>query len=426
MKAIRLAQQHQLIDLLPSDDWSYLLDAMPDAVLITVYESGSILHANTACEDVYGFPIEKMLGKTTVELGIFANRQQRQDLLASQLDQSRFRTEHIFYNALGEQRFGLFSGQHIAYRDQHCLIITGRDITRIKAVEQALIESKNRYDMLAEGTRDIPWEINPCADVVYVGPSIQQWGYRNSDWMGQHITHFIHPDDRSRFIERIDALLGGQTIADYLHIRIRSQQGDFSDVEITTAPIYDSFGYIIAIYGIMRDISHHIQDREKFEKLAVIDDLTNLYNRRYFTAQLEKVIQSTNDTPHPSYIMFMDLDDFKQINDNFGHEAGDLALQRISEQLRSSLRKRDIVCRIGGDEFAAIISETEEDIVKAICSRIFGAIDNLSFGNDIKVGISIGLARLGATSTVESILHSADVAMYEAKREGKNRFRIIH
>jgi PAS domain S-box-containing protein len=386
-----LAQQYQLIDLVPSDNWSHLLDAMPDAVLITVYKSGRILHANTACEDVYGFPIDVMLGKTTIELGIFANHKQRQELLASQLHQSRFRTEHIFFNARGEQRFGLFSGQHIAYQDQHCLIITGRDITQIKAVEQALIESKNRYDMLAQGTRDIPWEINTYSEVVYVGPSIRQWGYRNSDWTHHSITDFIHPDDRARFMERIDTLLGGHTIADYLHIRIRSRQSDFHDVEITTAPIYDSFGDIIAIYGIMRDISHHIQDRERFEKLAVIDDLTNLYNRR-----------------------------------SFGHEAGDQALQRISEQLQKSLRRQDTVCRIGGDEFAAIICDTDEDVVKAICTRIFEAVDSLSFDDGIKVGISIGLARMNPDSTVESILHSADAAMYEAKREGKNRFRIIH
>jgi diguanylate cyclase (GGDEF)-like protein len=124
--------------------------------------------------------------------------------------------------------------------------------------------------------------------------------------------------------------------------------------------------------------------------------------------------------------MFMDLDEFKQINDSFGHEAGDQALQRISEQLQKSLRRQDTVCRIGGDEFAAIICDTDEDVVKAICTRIFEAVDSLSFDDGIKVGISIGLARMNPDSTVESILHSADAAMYEAKREGKNRFRIIH
>lgn len=421
-----MAQQYQLIELVPSDDWSHLLDAMPDAVLITTYESGRILHANSACEDVYGFPIQKMLGKTTIELGIFFNRQQRQELLASQLHQSRFRTEHIFYNAQGEQRFGLFSGQHIAYQGQHCLIITGRDITRIKAVEQALIESKHRYDMLAKGTKDIPWEINTLSEIVYVGPSIKQWGYRDSDWKNNSITDFIHPDDQAQFAARIDSLLSGDTISDYLHIRIRSLQGNFHDVEITTAPICDSFGDIIAIHGIMHDISQHIQDRERFEKLSVIDDLTRLYNRRFFSAQLEQLTQSSPNDAQATYIMFMDLDDFKQINDRFGHEAGDQALQVISGQLNRSLRSKDTVCRIGGDEFAAILRDTDEDVVKSICTRILEAMDSLTFDTGIKVGISIGLARLAQDSTVESILHAADTAMYEAKREGKNRFRIFH
>lgn len=419
-----MARQQQFIDLLPSDDWTTLLDAMPDAVLITIHDTGRILHANLACEDVYGFPVAGMIGRTTVELGIFTSQRQRQALLASQEGQLRFRTEHIFYNARGEERFGLFSGQHISYREQHCLIITGRDITHIKMVEQALIESKHRYDILAEGTLDIPWEINPLREIVYIGPSIRQWGYQEKDWLNKRITQFIHPEDRERFIQRIDTLFGGETITEYLQIRILSKQGSYADAEITTAPIYDSFGYIVAIYGIMRDISHHIQDREKFEKLAIVDDLTRLYNRRYFISQVDKLIHASKGEPSPGYIMFMDLDGFKLINDNYGHEAGDQALQRIADQLQKTLRKMDIICRIGGDEFAAIVHDTDEAVVKAICTRIFEAMDELSFDQDIKLGISIGLARIGPDSTADSLLNAADTAMYEAKSQGKNQFRI--
>jgi len=397
---------------------------MPDAVLITIYETGRILHANLTCEDVYGFPVQAMLGSTTVELGIFTNQKQRQALLETQEGQSRFRTEHIFFNARSEERFGLFSGQHISYQGQHCLIITGRDITHIKVVEQALIESKHRYDILAEGTRDIPWEITPMREIVHIGPSIQQWGYQPKDWMHKRIMHFIHPDDRKRFVQRIDALFSGQIITEYLQLRILSKSGNYSDVEITTAPIYDSFGYIVAIYGIMRDISHHVQDREKFEKLSFIDDLTKLYNRRYFISQVEKLIHTCKGDSSAGYIMFMDLDDFKQINDNFGHEAGDQALQGIAVQLQNTLRKVDTICRVGGDEFAAIIHDTDEKIVKSICTRIFESMDEMSFDMGIKVGISIGLAKIKSDSTADSLLNAADAAMYQAKDQGKNRFRI--
>lgn len=419
-----MAEQKQLIDLQPSDGWITLLDAMPDAVLITLHDSGRILHANLACEDVYGYPVASMTGKTTVELGFFTNDRQRQELLQRQQGQSRFRTEHIFYNARGEERFGLFSGQHISYRGEHCLIITGRDITHIKVVEQALIESNHRYDILAQGTRDIPWEINPMREVVHIGPSIKQWGYEAQDWLHNRITRFIHPDDLPSFVQRLDILFSGRTETEYLQIRIRSSQGDYADVEITTAPIYDSFGYIVAIYGIMRDISHHIQDREKYEKLSIIDDLTKLHNRRYFISQIEKLIKSSQDKASPGYIMFMDLDNFKQVNDNLGHEAGDLALQRIAVQLKNSLRKMDVICRIGGDEFAAIVHETDEAVVKSICSRIFDSVAELEFDEHIKIGISIGLAKIRQDSTADSLLNSADSAMYEAKNQGKNRFRI--
>lgn len=173
--------------------------------------------------------------------------------------------------------------------------------------------------------------------------------------------------------------------------------------------------------GLVRDISQEEQDREKIEHLALHDALTGLPNRTRFNHVLNSYVESRKSFA----LMFIDIDGFKPINDNFGHDVGDQVLITISQRLKGTISKDDIVSRLGGDEFVLILAEViSQSVVENVCKRILeklGETMHIS-GRECRVGASIGAALFPANGlTGSGILSAADTAMYQAKKAGKNR-----
>ncbi|WP_051284936.1 sensor domain-containing diguanylate cyclase [Nisaea denitrificans] len=163
----------------------------------------------------------------------------------------------------------------------------------------------------------------------------------------------------------------------------------------------------------------------KLTELATRDPLTGLYNRRHLEVCLDHEIGRARRYGSALAIVIMDIDHFKAVNDAHGHGVGDLVLQRISEFLKSTLRKSDIVARIGGEEFCWILPETPEDAAVAFLDRVRIGISEIAFEADavaFNVTCSFGLAELSdASPDADKLLKNADLALYEAKRAGRNR-----
>ena len=173
------------------------------------------------------------------------------------------------------------------------------------------------------------------------------------------------------------------------------------------------------------DILRHRVDRGM--ELSVIDPLTGLFNRRHMLERMQVWMQrSRKDEPSLTIVAF-DIDHFKSINDRFGHEAGDDVLRAFSERLRMNIRPKDIACRTGGEEFLVIMPETELALALKSAERIRHAIANGPFvnertGEDIKVTVSAGVAsHQGESELLADLLHRADMALYQAKQNGRNR-----
>lgn len=165
---------------------------------------------------------------------------------------------------------------------------------------------------------------------------------------------------------------------------------------------------------------------QQLNKLAYYDPVTGLHNRHYFKEKLETAVTEVLRYDTSCAVLFIDLDDFKIVNDTLGHETGDKLLSLVAERLRSTLRSNDVVCRIGGDEFAVILeSRASATQATQVASNIVGALSS-SFGIDdhqINIGASLGISLCPdhASDTV-SLLRNADMAMYHAKGNGKNNF----
>ncbi len=202
-------------------------------------------------------------------------------------------------------------------------------------------------------------------------------------------------------------------------------------LEATTALVF--LGAAIGLgFGVFWMEGHQI--RLELEKLANIDPLTGIHNRRSFTALCERELLKTSRTGDVFSLIMFDVDHFKQVNDRYGHRAGDAVLCAVVEKLRNSVRNIDIVGRWGGEEFVALLPKADAEAAMIVADRLRYHIDSVAVPSprlrdngirqNITITVSIGVATyLGhdPTITIQDLLHQCDSAMYQAKTEGRNR-----
>lgn len=161
------------------------------------------------------------------------------------------------------------------------------------------------------------------------------------------------------------------------------------------------------------------------EFMALYDELTQLPNRHYFESYVTKILNASDR--HQFYMVFLDLDGFKLVNDSHGHEIGDMVLQHVAKRLKHNLRSQDIVCRYGGDEFTAIIYLDQEVSIESVLQRLITSLSHPFACGELKIqiGVSIGATKhLDASLSVYDLIKKSDRAMYMAKRSGGNSYTL--
>lgn len=172
---------------------------------------------------------------------------------------------------------------------------------------------------------------------------------------------------------------------------------------------------------------HLISSNNRLKKISIEDALTGLYNRRYFMENLEVEVERAARYKTGLVLCIFDLDYFKQVNDTYGHQAGDMILREVGGMLRENARMSDMKCRYGGEEFAVILPSTDTQAAHLACERFRQKLENTVFsyqGSEFKMTISIGIASLDQTkalNSVEELVNLADTALYLAKAQGRNR-----
>ncbi len=229
----------------------------------------------------------------------------------------------------------------------------------------------------------------------------------------------------------------GETVVKVLHTHY-SEQGDERHVEITASPVRDNDGRIFAVVETHRDIMEKHSDDElvklvkrlneaqtHLKHAAITDDLTGLRNRRYIVERLEEEFQRAKRTGDLLGLIMLDIDHFKQINDAYGHLFGDVVLRVIASRIKSSLRKHDVVGRVGGEEFLVICPESTLEDTVVVAERILKNINDEAIGdgiNEVKIALSAGVTALHKNDvSSEKLFSRADTALYKAKEEGRNR-----
>jgi two-component system cell cycle response regulator len=233
----------------------------------------------------------------------------------------------------------------------------------------------------------------------------------------------------------------GEKVVKVLHTHCTAQ-GEEHHVEITASPVRDGEGNIFAMVETFRDIMEKSSDDElvklvkrlneaqtHLKHMAITDELTGLKNRRYIIERLEEEFQRAKRTGDSLGLIMLDIDHFKQINDVHGHLFGDMVLRVIAARIKASLRKHDIVGRIGGEEFLVICPESRLEETVVVAERIRKNINIETIGDglrEVEAALSAGVTALDKYDiNSERLFHRADSALYRAKEEGRNRVVVL-
>jgi diguanylate cyclase (GGDEF)-like protein len=180
---------------------------------------------------------------------------------------------------------------------------------------------------------------------------------------------------------------------------------------------------------IYEDVTRQKQLDAQLIQLAERDPLTNLYNRRRFHEEIERIIADASRRKSQAGLLAIDLDGFKPINDEFGHQSGDIVLMRLGEEVGAIVRRNEIFFRIGGDEFAILAPDADEEEMVGLARRVSGKIADMRFnfaGREVRLTASLGIALYPKhAASSEEIVARADSAMYQAKMSGKNRWAVF-
>lgn len=310
-------------------------------------------------------------------------------------------------------------------RDDYAQRLVKQRLAEQRKAEAALEQSERRHRMLAEYASDWIALIDPDRRFTYCSPSIHNLlGHDPEQVVGRPFIDLVHPQDLGRVVQVLESIAEGHD-PPRVELRQRHADGHWVPLETTLTVLRDQAGQVVEVRCASRDVSERHQLEEQLRRQATQDALTGLPNRRGLSERLEADLAASRRYGGGA-LLLIDLDEFKEINDQRGHSCGDEVLCRVAELLRERTRESDYVMRLGGDEFAVLLRRVEEDGAEAAAASILEALrsdpDLQRMAGHAVTG-SAGVALLGTTpdQTAEKLLIEADQAMYQAKRAGRDR-----
>jgi diguanylate cyclase (GGDEF)-like protein/PAS domain S-box-containing protein len=426
-----------------------ILDTSSVAVFL-VDMSGRITQANQRMAEMFGCTLDDLLGHEYVGLLPPAERETgRQKMLAllncaiAAVDLDR-----LYWRADQSEFWGHLTGKRFYDADGQEFGLLGEivDITVSKKAQAALKESEFLWKFAIEGSGDGVWDWNIVTDETAFSSNWKTMlGYDEDDILPryQEWVKRVHPDDQARVADSMQAYLDGKTAVYVVEYRLCCKDGGYK--WILARGMVVSRGddeKPLRMIGTHTDISERKHMEEQIRQLAFHDTLTGLPNRRLLLDRLSQAMASSKRSGRYGAVMFLDLDNFKPLNDAHGHGLGDLLLIEVADRLCSCVRAMDTVARFGGDEFVVLLSDldADRDVSAAQASRVAEKIRAILSAPYVlpvnhegraeahvehRCTVSIGAVLfIDNESSQDDILKRADVAMYQAKEAGRNTVRI--
>lgn len=402
-----------------------------------ILPTGEFIEVNEAWCTTFGFKREELIAQSmswraiTHPDDLQQSQEQVRQLLGGKIAEIKIQKRYLRKD--GQTLWGNTEVSLVrnAQGEADYFIVAIQDITPSKLLEEKLAQNLTILKMALDGAQEAVWEWDLLSGKAIFSPEYYTMlGYlpdefpaNQQEWLSR-----IHPDEREGVMNKIqDELAQHQDIylAEY---RMRTKDGRYRWIQGRGKCIaFDSDGKPLKMVGINMDIHERKQAELQVSYLAYHDKLTALPNRVLFFDRFSQAISlAKRDKLHVA-LLFADLDGFKQVNDELGHEAGDEVLRMASQRLLACTRAADTLSRFGGDEFALIIGNIDDaQQAAAVAKKIIQAFEvemTLADGLVCQVGISIGISLYPENGTaMDSLLSAADHAMYSCKRQGKNTY----
>ena len=403
------------------------LEQSPTSVIITSID-GIIEYVNPKFEEVTGYSAEEAIGQNPRILKSGNKTTEDYKTMWDTLLSGK-EWRGTFHNKRKDGSIYWESASISPLRDEagnitHFIAVK-EDVTAQKRAEEQLRMNATVFDTTSEGimvtdTDNVIKTVNPAFSRIT--------GYEAEEVIGHSPNMLSSGRHTEAFYEQ---MWGAVSQNGYWSGEIwnRRKDGSVYPEWLSIAAIKNESGIIKEYVAVFSDISKHKQDEEKIRYQANFDALTGLPNRSLLTDRLTQAILSANREEWKLALLFIDLDQFKVVNDTFGHVVGDELLQQVAERIRGSVREADTVARFGGDEFVILMQDvTDLEAPALVASKVISEVTAAFslYQREIYIGASIGITIYpDDANTPDALLRNADMAMYQAKEQGRNNYQFF-
>jgi diguanylate cyclase (GGDEF)-like protein/PAS domain S-box-containing protein len=436
----KLAQAMEALRI-SEDRYRTAFETSVDAITINRISDGVFIDCNQSFLNNQRCRRDDVIGHSSIELKIWADLANRKTVIEAIYRQGMVRDyECRFRRKDGDLYWGRISLSPIEIDGVACLLMIGRDITAEKQAQEQLLRAtkalrmsearyRTAFETIADGI-----VINRIGDSTYIDCNqalLDALGYKREEFVGRTASEVQIWADLAERKEVLGKVAQTGMVRDY-EGRFRRKNGEIFWGVMSSSVIEVDGEHCLLSIG--RDISKAKMAEDEIRQLAFYDQLTQLPNRRLLLDRLRKALASSARNNHVGAVLFIDLDNFKTLNDTLGHKTGDLLLQEAASRLSICTRESDTVARLGGDEFVVVLEELSERVEEAatlgktVAEKILGSMSRpYRLGErECLITCSIGIAIFGPKPTsADDIMQQADIAMYHSKNAGRNTVRFF-
>ncbi|MHB1665682.1 MAG: sensor domain-containing diguanylate cyclase, partial [bacterium] len=400
---------------------------------ITLYRE-KYVYVNPTAENILGYTRDEVYQKYVWDL--FPDEFDKKTIkkaIEKRLNGEMFQSATYTIKVLTKQNkeiWLLISSTTVKYKDKLTALASFIDITEMINLRNELEREKEFFKILIENI-GVPISLNK-EKIIYVNSETENLtGYSKEELYNMNIwdIFYVNNKQKEEIKSNIKRRLKGEKFISKFIFKLKNKSETELWVKVLGGTISYNNEWVAVV--VLTDITNEmleeqkiLKEKENYKLLSEFDDLAGIYNRRSYESKFHEAFNTAMRYGRPLSLIMFDIDKFKDINDNLGHQAGDIIIKEISAAVKENLRTADYFARIGGEEFMIISPETNLNKAKELAERLRLKIENHNFSTGSKITCSFGVVSLDKNDTEESLEYRVDLALYKAKENGRNRVEV--